>query len=553
MRFSFMVKMTITSVIVLALVGLGVQISSIFASKTVNAAQHQSAEREIGIATLKSASVELTDTSRVYVVSGLSEALSTYFNQKYVLKDREYGEKLIKENGGSPQLLDLINKSKEATKQTDQDELHAMALAALSRGEDFSTLPADMENYNFTPEEKNLDAAKQQKLASDLVFGQAYANAKRAVDSPLNNLNTIESGMGSQGQNQITQATFFQNLTIYALIAVFTLLALGMLVFLFTVLRRVNRPLSGHTSALRNHDPYDLNFQLNDKRGVPEMRELAQAFNGQNQQVNSLIDSVGETAAFLNEHAGGLSETAAELDKTAALTQEQAEQTNAQAQQLASNMGTLNVAMEEMQQAIRQISESANSASMVAAEAVTTVGQASEVITTLEASSQGIGEITQSITSIAEQTNLLALNATIEAARAGDAGKGFAVVAGEVKDLAAQTANATADITQRVASIQEDSAKATEAIAQISEIIERINDSQTTIASAVEQQTATTNEMSAVVQGAAGTTQQIVGAIGSVSESAQQSAAGARSTLEAGQAVAQSSQGLTDLVSPYHR
>ena len=155
MRFSFMVKMTITSVIVLALVGLGVQISSIFASKTVNAAQHQSAEREIGIATLKSASVELTDTSRVYVVSGLSEALSTYFNQKYVLKDREYGEKLIKENGGSPQLLDLINKSKEATKQTDQDELHAMALAALSRGEDFSTLPPDMENYNFTPEEKN--------------------------------------------------------------------------------------------------------------------------------------------------------------------------------------------------------------------------------------------------------------------------------------------------------------------------------------------------------------------------------------------------------------
>ena len=39
---------------------------------------------------------------------------------------------------------------------------------------------------------------------------------------------------------------------------------------------------------------------------------------------------------------------------------------------------------------------------------------------------------------------LLALNATIEAARAGDAGKGFAVVANEVKELAEQTAKATA-------------------------------------------------------------------------------------------------------------
>lgn len=553
MRFSFMVKATIVSVIILALVGLGIQISSIFASRAVNSAQVQSAQRSTGLATLKSASVEMTNTSRVYVVSGLSEALSDYFNQKYVIRDREYGMKLVTENGGTPEELDLISKSDEAAKQTDQDELHAMALAALAWGEDFSTLPADIENYSFAPGEKELPAETQRKMALDLVFGSAYANAKRSVNSPLDEISVLESGKGKTGNDQIRRASVFQNLTIYALIAVFTVLAVGILIFLLVILRRVNRPLSGHTNALRNHDPYDLNFQLNDKRGVPEMRELAQAFNGQNAQVNTLIDSVGETAASLNENAGGLSETAAELDKTAALTQEQAEQTNAKAQQLATNMDTLNTAMEEMQQAIRQISESANSASLVAAEAVSTVDQASEVINTLEESSQGIGEITQSITSIAEQTNLLALNATIEAARAGDAGKGFAVVAGEVKDLAAQTATATADITQRVTSIQEDSAKATEAIAQISEIIERINDSQTTIASAVEEQTATTNEMSSVVQGAADTTQDIVGAIGSVSENAQKSAAGARSTLEAGQAVAESSQGLTDLVSPYHR
>ena len=52
----------------------------------------------------------------------------------------------------------------------------------------------------------------------------------------------------------------------------------------------------------------------------------------------------------------------------------------------------------------------------------------------------------EQIDAIAKQTNLLALNATIEAARAGDAGKGFAVVAGEVKNLSAQTARATAEV-----------------------------------------------------------------------------------------------------------
>ncbi|HEX6978061.1 MAG TPA: methyl-accepting chemotaxis protein [Alphaproteobacteria bacterium] len=57
-----------------------------------------------------------------------------------------------------------------------------------------------------------------------------------------------------------------------------------------------------------------------------------------------------------------------------------------------------------------------------------------------------VGKVAHGINAIARQTNLLALNATIEAARAGAAGKGFAVVAGEVKALAKQTGDATAEI-----------------------------------------------------------------------------------------------------------
>lgn len=57
-----------------------------------------------------------------------------------------------------------------------------------------------------------------------------------------------------------------------------------------------------------------------------------------------------------------------------------------------------------------------------------------------------IGELTANIISITGQTNLLALNASIEAARAGEAGKGFAVVANEIGKLAANSAQAAAQI-----------------------------------------------------------------------------------------------------------
>lgn len=66
-----------------------------------------------------------------------------------------------------------------------------------------------------------------------------------------------------------------------------------------------------------------------------------------------------------------------------------------------------------------------------------------------------VEKISKQIDAIAAQTNLLALNATIEAARAGEAGKGFAVVAGEVKALARQTSNATAEISSTLSALVE--------------------------------------------------------------------------------------------------
>jgi len=67
-------------------------------------------------------------------------------------------------------------------------------------------------------------------------------------------------------------------------------------------------------------------------------------------------------------------------------------------------------------------------------------------ILALSEQTQQIGEITDVVSSIAQQSKMLALNASIEAAKAGEAGKGFAVVAAEVKELAIQSQQSTAQV-----------------------------------------------------------------------------------------------------------
>jgi methyl-accepting chemotaxis protein PixJ len=83
-----------------------------------------------------------------------------------------------------------------------------------------------------------------------------------------------------------------------------------------------------------------------------------------------------------------------------------------------------------------------------------TVAETAKKVKRLGESSQKISKVVNLIGSFADQTNLLALNASIEAAHAGEEGRGFAVVAEEVRSLARQSANATAEIEALVASIQ---------------------------------------------------------------------------------------------------
>ena len=125
--------------------------------------------------------------------------------------------------------------------------------------------------------------------------------------------------------------------------------------------------------------------------------------------------------------------------------------------------------------------------------------QAVKVSQALSAHVEAIESILGLIRDIAGQTNLLALNATIEAARAGDAGRGFAVVAQEVKSLAAQTARATDDITNKITAIQQATKQTVEANGSISATVEEVEASANRIRAAMEIQAQTVTMITAAV------------------------------------------------------
>ena len=154
----------------------------------------------------------------------------------------------------------------------------------------------------------------------------------------------------------------------------------------------------------------------------------------------------------------------------------------------------------EMHHSIADISQNCGQAAQVASDAVSAAESTNQTMSELSDASNEIGHVLQLIASVAEQTNLLALNATIEAARAGEAGKGFAVVAHEVKELAQQTAGASAEIGEKIDATQRGANASAEAIERIVSTIQELSEIASNIASAVEAQTTMTETINRSAQ-----------------------------------------------------
>lgn len=95
--------------------------------------------------------------------------------------------------------------------------------------------------------------------------------------------------------------------------------------------------------------------------------------------------------------------------------------------------------------------------------------ESSARIKELEKLSKDIEQFAGVISSISNRTNILSLNASIEAARAGEHGRGFAVVASEVRNLAAQSAKSSKEITDTITMVQQSVGKTVDSMKNIYE------------------------------------------------------------------------------------
>ncbi len=253
--------------------------------------------------------------------------------------------------------------------------------------------------------------------------------------------------------------------------------------------------------------------------------------------------SIKRMAELMTQTADALAGTSDTLTTLAVGSSRQVDALNTSSGDAAQSVSAVAASAEQMAASVQEIMNQINRANAAAKTAADQNRDAERALGALAERATQIGTIGGIIEDIASKINLLALNATIESAHAGEAGKGFAVVANEVKALARQASQATADINQHVSATQSDISNTITAVGAISATIAEIREVSTVIAAASEQQTAATAEIARSAQHAATNTATVTDAASEVAQASakteQASAQVKRSVTELGERASQ--------------
>lgn len=148
-----------------------------------------------------------------------------------------------------------------------------------------------------------------------------------------------------------------------------------------------------------------------------------------------ILAATAQHNAGATEQAASISQTTAGVDEVRRTAENAAEQADSVSEKALASVRTSEAGLTAVEQTIDGMGR-----------VKIKVEQIADNILSLTEQTEQISNIIKTVNDLANQSNLLALNASIEASRAGEHGKGFAVVAAEVRNLAEQSQQATAQV-----------------------------------------------------------------------------------------------------------
>lgn len=208
------------------------------------------------------------------------------------------------------------------------------------------------------------------------------------------------------------------------------------------------------------------------KKMVIVAENISKQFDEAMTMLNDLDEAIAVSHSSIQEIADSTESTAEAIQKQAAMCVDIQGNTDNAESGIKAMIDASRQTDETVKQGADVVEELKEQAHNVAEASNVTVS----VIQSLTAKVEEVKSFVESIINISNQTNLLALNASIEAARAGEAGKGFAVVADEIRQLSEQTKDASANITEIINKLNEDTRRANESIENSVSSVEKQNE-----------------------------------------------------------------------------
>ena len=270
--------------------------------------------------------------------------------------------------------------------------------------------------------------------------------------------------------------------------------------------------------------------------------------------VNNLASATSQIMSTMAQVASGAAESATTVSETTT-TVEESKQTAEVSNQKAQHVSTTGQRAVEISEAGSQSVENAIKGMSRVQEQMESIA---DTVVSLSEQSQAIGEIIATVNDLTEQSNLLAVNASIEAAKAGEQGRGFSVVSQEMKNLAEQSKQSTAQIRSILNDIQKGISSAVMATEQGAKSVDEGVKLAAKAGESIQTLSDSINEAAeAAVQIAASNQQQLVGmsqvglAMENIKTASEQTAASTRQTEESAQDLHRSGQQLQGMVNKY--